>query len=64
MAPKFVGRTRDYLITGVRTVKDVDRPRWISIGDEVEGIRIGAIQCSFHWRDATYGSEQYTWRGR
>ena len=61
---KFVGRTRDYLITEVTAVKDVKRPRRISIGDEIEGVRIGAIQCSFHWRDATYGGEQYMWRGR
>jgi hypothetical protein len=61
---KFVGRTRDYLITEVTSMKDVEHLRRISIGDEIEGVRIGAIQCSFHWRDATYGSEQYMWRGR
>jgi hypothetical protein len=61
---KFVGRTRDYLITDVTAVKDVERPRRIALGDEIEGVRIGAIQCSFHWRDATQGGEQYMWRGR
>jgi hypothetical protein len=36
----------------------------ISVGDEIEGIRIGAIRCSFFWRDASYGGEQFMWRGR
>jgi hypothetical protein len=45
-------------------VKDVERPRSISIGDAIEGVHIGAIKCSFHWRDAYYAGEQYMWRGR
>lgn len=61
---KYVGKTRDYIITSISTVRDLEGPRTISVGDEIEGIHIGAIQCSFFWRDASYGGEQYMWRGR
>jgi len=61
---KYVGRTRDYAVTTISTVKDVNGLQTISVGDEVEGVRVGAIKCSFHWRDASYGGEQYMWRGR
>lgn len=61
---KYVGRTKDYLITSVSSVKNLDAAPTISVGDEVEGVRIGAIRCSFYWRDADYGGEQYMWRGR
>lgn len=61
---KYIGRTKDFVITSVTTVKGVNTPRTISVGDDVEGLRIGAIQCSFYWRDASYGGEQYMWRGR
>lgn len=60
----YVGRTKDYIITSTTSVKDLPSPRTLSVGDEIEGIRIGAIQCSFFWRDASYGGEQYMWRGR
>ena len=36
----------------------------VSVGDSIEGIRIGAIRCSFFWKDASYAREQYMWRGR
>lgn len=36
----------------------------IRIGDEVNGVLIGAIRCSFYWTDAFYRNEQYMWRGR
>ena len=61
---KYVGKTRDYIITSITTVKDLKSPRTISVGDEIEGIRIGAIQCSFFWKDASYGGEQFMSRGR
>ena len=61
---KYVGKTRDYIVTTASTVKAVARPRTVGIGDEIEGIRIGAIKCTFHWRDAYNGKEQYMWRGR
>lgn len=61
---KYIGKTKNLVITSVSTVKDVEAPQTISIGDVIGGIRIGAIKCSFFWRDATYGGEQYMWRGR
>jgi hypothetical protein len=61
---KYVGKTRDYIITSTTTVKDLNNPRTISVGDEIEGIRVGAIQCSFFWRDEAYGGERFMWRGR
>ena len=38
--------------------------RTVAVGDEIEGVRIGAIKCSFFWRDASYGGEQFMWRER
>lgn len=61
---KFIGTTKDYLITDVSEVRSVDGVRSIRVGDEIGGVRIGAIQCSFHFRDASYGGSQYMWRGR
>lgn len=61
---KYIGKTKDYLITSVTGVKEVNGLRTISVGDDVEGLRIGAIRCSFYWRDASYAGEQYMWRGR
>jgi hypothetical protein len=61
---KYVGRTKDYLVTSTTTIKDLSASHAIRIGDEIEGLRIGAIKCSFHWRDAYYAREQYMWRGR
>ena len=61
---KYIGKTRDYIVTDASTVKDIAAPQTIVIGDEIEGIRIGAIKCSFHWRNAGSGREQYMWRGR
>jgi hypothetical protein len=61
---KYIGKTKDYVVTSFTAVKDVKALRTISVGDEIEGLHIGAIKCSFHWRDAYYGNEQYMWRGR
>jgi hypothetical protein len=59
----YVGRTRDYLITEATGVKDLERRPILRVGDEVEGIRVGAIRCTFHPKDAFNGG-QYMWRGR
>lgn len=61
---QFIGRTRDLVITSVTAAKDVNAPPSISVGDEIETVKVGAIRCSFHWRDATHGREQFMWRGR
>lgn len=61
---EYIGQTKDFIVTSVTTHKPLDAPRAIHVGDEIEGLTIGAINCSFHWRDASYGGEQYMWRGR
>jgi hypothetical protein len=61
---KYVGKTKNYLITTATTIKDLNGPRRISVGDEIEGILVGAIRCSFFWRDESYGGQQFMWRGR
>jgi hypothetical protein len=60
---QYVEKTKDHLITSVSAVKDLNAPRRISIGDEIDGIRVGAIRYIFFWTDASYGREQYMWRG-
>ncbi len=61
---RYVGKTKTHVIISTSKVKDLSGLQKISIGDEVEGIRIGAIRCSFHKNDASYGGEQFMWRGR
>jgi hypothetical protein len=60
---QYVGKTTNYLITTATTVKNLNSPRTISVGDEIEGVRIGAIRCSFFSKDESYGGEQFMWRG-
>lgn len=61
---QYIGKTLGLLVTTASPIKDLKAPPAIGIGDEIEGVRVGAIRCSFHWRDATYGGEQFMWRGR
>jgi hypothetical protein len=61
---KYNGKTRNLLITSVSTHRDLEAPQRMAVGDEIEGIKIGAIRCSFHWRDASYARDQFMWRGR
>lgn len=61
---QYIGKTKDYVITDVTEFKALNKVRSVSVGDDIAGIRIGAIRCSFHWRDASYGGTQYMWRGR
>jgi hypothetical protein len=60
----YVGKTKDFIITSSTRISKVDGLRAISIGDVIEDLPIGAIRCSFYWRDASYGGEQYMWRGQ
>lgn len=60
----YVGKTKNYLITTFSSVRGLDGLRTVSIGDEIEGIRIGAIKCTFFWKDESYGGKQFMWRGR
>jgi hypothetical protein len=59
----YVCKTRNYLITEATKVKDLERRPTLRVGDEVEGMRLGAIRCSFHPKNAFNGG-QYMWRGR
>src|SRR5690606_20970256 len=52
---KYIGKTKQFVMTDLTQMKDIDGVRAINVGDEVAGLRIGAIKCSFHWRDASYG---------
>jgi len=61
---EYIGKTTNYVITSVTSIKELDGLRTVSIGDEIEGLPIGAIKCSFFWRDASYGGDQFMWRGR
>src|SRR5690348_5067672 len=61
---RYVGKTKDILITTLADIKTLNGTRTLSVGDSVGGLAVGAIRCSFHWRDASYGREHYMWRGR
>jgi hypothetical protein len=61
---EYIGKTKNYLVTSTSAVRDVNGVQSVSVGDSIEGLRIGAIKCSFFWRDASYGDKQYMWRGR
>jgi hypothetical protein len=60
---QYIGKTKDFLITSISDVRKLQEPRTVSIGDDIEGIRVGAIRCSFFSKDAFYGV-QFMWRGR
>lgn len=62
----FVGKSKSgvFGFGSVDTRKELNGLRTIKIGDVVEGIRIGAIRCKFHPRDAGRGAAQFMWRGR
>ena len=61
---KYIGKTRNLLITDVTQVKDLNDSRPLKIGDTINGVKIGAIKCSFHWNDSGYGNTQFMWRGK
>lgn len=60
----FIGKSKQYLVTTVAQARDLTHRTSIKVGDEIEGIRVGAIRCSFFSRDASYGGKQFMWRGR
>ena len=61
---EYIGKTKNFLITTITQVNQIEANRSIEIGDQIGGLTIGAIKCSFFWRDATYGREKYMWRGK
>ncbi|TCB60118.1 hypothetical protein E0J20_08975 [Rhizobium leguminosarum bv. viciae] len=46
------------------SVKPLTFLQSVSVGDEIEGVKIGAIRCSFFPKDSSYSGEQFMWRGR
>jgi hypothetical protein len=36
----------------------------VSVGDEIDGVKVGAIRCSFSPKDSSYSGEQFMWKGR
>jgi hypothetical protein len=60
----YVGADKQIFFISVSSVTDIAALTEISVGDEIEGLRIGAIRCSYHWTDASYNGRQYMWRGR
>ena len=60
----YIGKTKNWVITSTTTVGDLKDSRPIKIGDTIKGIKIGAIKCSFHWNDSSYGNSQFMWRGK
>lgn len=61
---KFIGKNKEWIVTQTSTVKNVENLKEIKIGDEINGVYIGAIRCSFFQKDASNGNEKYMWRGR
>ena len=51
-------------LTGSTTVKPLADLRSVEIGRTIDGVKIGAIKCSFHTKDASYSGTQFMWRGR
>lgn len=56
-----VGKTS---LIGSTTAKILSGLTSVAVGDEIDGIRIGAIKCTFFTKDASYSGEQFMWRGK
>jgi hypothetical protein len=61
---KYVGKTKELLITQSTAVTTFDNVKSISFGEVINGVEVGAIRCTFFPEDALSGNEQYMWRGR
>jgi hypothetical protein len=57
----YIGKTT---VFGIGTKKELQGLHAVSVGDEVNGVKINAIQCRFFASDATYANEQFMWRGQ
>ena len=60
----YVSATKQFLIFSLSDSEDLRGLESIRVGDEINGLSIGAIRCSFQWQDAFYNDRQYMWRGR
>ncbi|RWC10383.1 MAG: hypothetical protein EOS52_25055 [Mesorhizobium sp.] len=57
-----VGKTSSIL--GSTTVTPLSGLTSIAVGDDIDGVHIGAIKCTFFTKDASYSGEQFMWRDR
>ena len=57
-----VGKTSTIMVS--TEVKPLISVMSVAIGDEIDGVRIGAIECVFFNKDASYSGQQFMWRGR
>jgi hypothetical protein len=57
-----VGKTSAY--SGITINKSIKGVTSVSVGDDVDGVHVGAIKCTFFNNDASYNGEQYMWRGQ
>jgi hypothetical protein len=60
----YVSATKQFLIFSVSDSEDLHGLESVRVGDEINGLSIGAIRCSYQWKDAFYNGKQYMWRGR
>lgn len=61
---KYVAKTEEGWIFTSTEIRPLSGITSIRVGDSVEGLRIGAIRCQFHTKDASYAGEQFMWRGK
>tara|TARA_Y100000589_G_C26761214_1_gene469877 strand:+ start:4 stop:489 length:486 start_codon:yes stop_codon:yes gene_type:complete len=61
----FVGKEKNLYITSTWETKKIEGLTSVSVGDIINGLKVGSILCSFHTKNASgYGAGQYMWRGR
>jgi hypothetical protein len=60
----YIGKTKELLVTESTEIRALPGITKITIGDEISGVRIGAIKCMFFQENDFHGKEQYMWRGK
>ena len=60
----YVSATKQFLIFSVSDSEELSGLESVRVGDQINGLRIGAIRCSYQWKDSFYNGKQYMWRGR
>lgn len=56
--------SRSSLILGATSAKPLSGLTSVAVGDEIDGLTIGAIRCTFFPKDASYSGQQLMWKGR
>ncbi|AEH86638.1 hypothetical protein [Mesorhizobium opportunistum] len=59
---KHVGKSS--VILGSTTVTPLSGLTVIAVGDDIDGVHVGAIKCTYFPKDASYSGEQFMWRDR